>query len=703
MSDGLEKCAMFLIGFNILQMMNVYLVGSEFALKRFEVSSSKVSVFIASVQSVRSLATLLALVVGVILLLIGDNFLSKDYRKYWNQAGAILSAFLLTFFAFLQLICFCSSHGHQYVVHYYWLHVASGLCVGLIQMYGFKIFGGEASYYSLGNQLIGCFASALHFTLKKVLNSFQLDINFWLIAIHLFVVFLVAFLGFLVFSAAVLLKDQKNGSGSSGSSSSPQTTEDAGYAVWGVLFVQSGLVFFIGFAFQEDLLFQEGFGITAGLLILAGFVNLIVFTVAILLPANSSSDSVLVALLFPTILAFVSGLLILSGFLYWGVIMFCVGFVIFVVVTYVVLLQSDSSAAIWGVVMFPTILAFVSGLLILYGFMFWGVIMFLVSVVLFIIFLMAAVVGFPSDPSKALGAWALLLIFAVLVFLTILLFQAGHGTVAGLLFLVGIVTVVFTSASSGVSKNPPSFDKFKLGVQGAWAPIVMAVLGLAFLYVIYPVIGPILTVESSKHHTILIWCLLLEATSGITVYLWLEKDTNIKKGKWHSESGYHYYFFLWLFFIPYFYFGMTLLWALHHPNANFAKTIKFGVWGGVMSCVYYFSAKIISNIGYGCVHGHAKEGVGESDETAKKTIAGYVSTLNVFLANLFLVLFTFLGNAHLSNFFMYTGKLAEGHVFPTSSMNGFRSCWFWFSCASSGAWKNFISLFSLDIKEMLLS
>ncbi|KAK2194918.1 uncharacterized protein BdWA1_003611 [Babesia duncani] len=851
-------------------MMNVYLDGSEFALKRFEVSSSKVSVFIASVQSVRSLATLLALVVGVILILIGDNFLSKDYRKYWNQAGAILSAFLLTFFAFLQLICFCSSHGHQYVVHYYWLHVASGLCVGLIQMYGFKIFGGEASYYSLGIQITGCFVSILHYTLKKVLNSFQLDLNFWLIAIHLFVVFLVAFLGFVVFAAAFL---------SPGSSSSPQTTEDAGYAVWGVLFVQSGLVFFIGFAFQEDLLFQEGFGITAGLLILAGFVNLIVFTVAILLPANSSSDSVLVALLF------------------------------------------------------PTILAFVSGLLILYGFMFWGVIMFLVSVVLFIIFLMAAVVGFPSDPSKALGAWALLLILVVLMFLTILLYQAGYGTVAFLLFLGGVGTVVFTSASSGVSKNPPTFENFKLGVQGAWGPIVMTVIGLAFTFVFYPVICPILTVESSRHHTIILWALLIEFSSGVIVFL-LTLYADIR-WRWIKFKDYprQYYNFLWLFLIPFLGFGLAFLWALHHPNSGFSNALRYGFLGGVLTCVYYISAENTTNVGFACMFHHAFQGYGgfyrkfiyldddavkklelkaespsgklnqiESVEKVKKALeplkgifsgltqgevdgyseefkkvfngltgvedsklspgsdgklekfkddkketkskavdalegklsfvsdtglkimyaeafingynnavevdsdsavkselnsaltkastteaqiksalgnspkfnllstaqvaayakaakggsskkagrravgvvaaaelagciacagpgdapilvrngivsssntvkfeskhddaAGDVMTFGIFWNNLFSVYFLYLMDAHLSNFFMYTGKLAEGHVFPTASMNGFRSCWFWFSCASSGAWKNFISMFSLDIKEMLLS
>ncbi|KAK2194958.1 uncharacterized protein BdWA1_003503 [Babesia duncani] len=570
------------------------------------------------------------------------------------------------------------------------------LCVGLIQMYGFKIFGEEASYYSLGIQLIGCFVSVLHSILKRILSWMHLDINFWLVAIHIFVVFVIAFLGFVVFSAAVLLKDQKNGSGSSGSSSG---SSSQGFAV--VLAVQAVLLIL------TVLLFRAGVMTFTCSLFFAGFVIFVVVTYVVLLQADSSSAqsaAVLAVIAFPTILAILSGLLILfrADYLTFTCSLFCVGFVIFVVVTYVVLLQaggsSAQSAAIFAAVMFPTFLAILSGLLILSGFMFWGVIMFLVSVVLFII-LMAAVVGFPSEPSKALGAWALLLIFAVLVFLTILLYQAGYGTVAFLLFLGGVGTVVFTSASSGVSKNPPSFDKFKLGAQAAWAPITMTVIGLAFLYVIYPVICPILTVESSRHHTILIWCLLLEATSGITVYLWLEKDTNIKK-RWHSESGYHYYFFLWLFFIPYFYFGMTLLWALHHPNASFAKTLKFGVWGGVMSCLYYFSAKFISNIGYGCVHGHAKEGVGS---TNGETIAGYVSTLNVFLANLFLVLFTFLGNAHLSNFFMYTGKLAEGHVFPTSSMNGFRSCWFWFSCASSGAWKNFISLFSLDIKEMLLN
>ncbi|KAK2194435.1 uncharacterized protein BdWA1_004097 [Babesia duncani] len=103
-----------------------------------------------------------------------------------------------------------------------------------------------------------------------------------------------------------------------------------------------------------------------------------------------------------------------------------------------------------------------------------------------------------------------------------------------------------------------------------------------------------------------------------------------------------------------------------------------------------------------------RNGIVSSSNTVKfeskhDDAAGDVMTFGIFWNNLFSVYFLYLMDAHLSNFFMYTGKLAEGHVFPTASMNGFRSCWFWFSCASSGAWKNFISMFSLDIKEMLLS
>ncbi|KAK2196261.1 hypothetical protein BdWA1_001503 [Babesia duncani] len=435
---------MFLIGFNITQMMNVYLVGSEFALKRFEISASKVSSFVASCHSATTLSILVGIFMGFLLIFASDNV---------NKVGASITVFLIAFIAFLQLRYFCKSHGHQYVVRFYWLHVASGFCIGLIQMYGFKLFVKEASYYSLGNQLIGCFTSILHYILKKILTWMQLDINFWLIAIHLFFVFLIAFATFIVVSVAV--KD----------TSSTSTTFD--------------------------------------------------------------------------------------------------------------------------------------------------------------------------------------------------------------------------------------IHKFKNGAMHAWAPIIMSVVGLGLLYAIYPVIGPILTVESSRHHTILIWCLLLEATSGIIVYLIVEVEGDIKKKEWYEHPQY-YYHLLWFLFVPYFGFGMTLLWALHHPNASFAKTLKFGVWGGVMSCLYYFSAKVISNIGYGCVNGHANNGPG-------KDSGPYVSTLNVFLANIFLVLFAFLGDAHVRNLMMYTGKVAEGHVFPTDSMGGFRSCWFWFSCATSGAWKNFRSLFSQDLKHMLLS
>ncbi|KAK2194911.1 uncharacterized protein BdWA1_003617 [Babesia duncani] len=501
------------------------------------------------------------------------------------------------------------------------------------------------------------------------------------------------------------------------------------------------------------------------------------------------------------------------------------------------------------------------------------------------------------------------------MFLTILLFQAGHGTVAVLLLLVGIVTVVFTSASSGVSKNPPSFDKFKLGVQGAWAPITMAVVAMAFEFAIYPVICPILTVESSRHHTILLWALIVETFSGTMVFMVTGINKDIIR-LWNSGPQ-RFYHLLWLMFIPYFGLGLMFLWALHHPNSGFSNALKFGVWGGIFTCLFYLSAENLVNIGFGCPWGHAFTGAGglyrkyvqlgkdgnglkelinalvedsggtlkelsdtskvkdalkdsdlssshqtvyanafkevfnkvrdyspelDSDqklkETAKESIknkidntafssidalndlspvqkkefksacaqayfdayntavevdgdltkeqlkdedkikealgkspkisllsavqvaayakvyvkntsddeakkksgrkavgavaaaelagclavskkyggpqdipaspdpmkaAGYVMNFTNCLTNFFGVLTGFLIKAHLANYLNCSRKLAEGHVFPTASMNGFRSCWFWFSCASSGAWKNFISMFSLDIKEMLLS
>ncbi|KAK2195190.1 hypothetical protein BdWA1_002863 [Babesia duncani] len=466
-------------------MMNVYLDGSEFALKRFEISSSKVSVFIASVQSVRSLATLLALIVCVILLLIGDNLVDEKKADSCKQAGAILSAFFLALFAFLQLIYFCISHGHQYVVRYFWLHVATGFCIGLLLIYPYQFFGKHGPFLSYGLQITGAFTSILHYILKKILNFFELDVNFWLIAIHLFIVFVVAFLGFIVFSVAVVKYK-----------------------------------------------------------------------------ANRNED---------------------------------------------------------------------------------------------------------------------------------------------------------TTTSSTDSRT--AFQVFQTGAMKAWAPITMAVVAMAFEFVIYPVICPILTVDPSKHHTILLWALIVETFSGTMVFMVTGINKDITR-EWNSGPQ-RYYHLLWLLFVPYFLFGLIFIWALHHPNSGFAMTIKFGVWGGILTCLYYLSAENLVNIGFGCPWGHAftgAEGQYKEDGDPKSGLdftkpktgkaakaAGYVMNFTNCLTNSFGVLTGFLIKAHLANYLNCSRKLAEGHVFPTASMNGFRSCWFWFSCASSGAWKNFISMFSLDIKEMLLS
>ncbi|KAK2195038.1 uncharacterized protein BdWA1_003486 [Babesia duncani] len=452
----------------------------------------------------------------------------------------------------------------------------------------------------------------------------------------------------------------------------------------------------------------------------------------------------------------------------------------------------------------------------------------------------------------------------------------------------------------------------------------MAVVAMAFEFVIYPVICPILTVESSKHHTILLWALIVETFSGTMVFMVTGINKDIIR-LWNSGPQ-RFYHLLWLMFIPYLGLGLMFFWALHHPNSGFAKTIKFGAWGGIFTCLFYLSAENLVNIGFGCPWGHAFTGAGglyrkyvqlgkgdesklkelinalvdgtgglkelgsadkvtealgksglsekhknvyanafkvvfnkvrtydpeldsdqklkdsakekikgkienvftqdtglndlssdqkkefksecaqayfnsyntavdvDSDSAVKSELnsaltkastteaqiksalgnspkisllsavqvdayakaaagksgtdatekkkagriavgvvaaaehagqravgkvdgfpgdipasldpskaAGYVMNFTNCLTNTFGVLTGFLIKAHLANYLNCSRKLAEGHVFPTASMNGFRSCWFWFSCASSGAWKNFISMFSLDIKEMLLS
>ncbi|KAK2195034.1 hypothetical protein BdWA1_003352 [Babesia duncani] len=579
--------------------------------------------------------------------------------------------------------------------------------------------------------------------------------------------------------------------------------------------------------------------------------------------------------------------------------------------------------------------------MILVGFLYWGSLFFLVSVVAFAI-LIATVVGFPSDPSKAFAGWGSLIFFVFLAFLTSLVYRSGDMTFTCLLFFAGFGGFIFSigvflnqagSSSSTTTLTADSRGSFKLfvaGSQAAWGPIVMTVIGLAFTFVFYPVICPILTVESSRHHTIILWALLIEFSSGVIVFLltlyadirwrWIE-STKETGGKDFKRQ---YYNFLWLFLIPFLGFGLAFLWALHHPNSGFSNALRYGFLGGVLTCVYYISAENTTNVGFACMFHHAFQGYGgfyrkfiyldddavkklelkaespsgklnqiESVEKVKKALeplkgifsgltqgevdgyseefkkvfngltgvedsklspgsdgklekfkddkketkskavdalegklsfvsdtglkimyaeafingynnavevdsgltiessddekkiktklgnspkfnllstaqvaayakaakggsskkagrravgvvaaaelagciacagpgdapilvrngivsssntvkfeskhddaAGDVMTFGIFWNNLFSVYFLYLMDAHLSNFFMYTGKLAEGHVFPTASMNGFRSCWFWFSCASSGAWKNFISMFSLDIKEMLLS
>ncbi|KAK2195053.1 hypothetical protein BdWA1_003353 [Babesia duncani] len=214
----------------------------------------------------------------------------------------------------------------------------------------------------------------------------------------------------------------------------------------------------------------------------------------------------------------------------------------------------------------------------------------------------------------------------------------------------------------------------------------MTVIGLAFTFVFYPVICPILTVESSRHHTIILWALLIEFSSGVMVFLltvyadirwrWVESTEKTGGGKFKRQ----YYNLLWLFLVPFLGFGLAFLWALHHPNSGFSNALRYGFLGGVLTCVYYISAENTTNVGFACMFHHAFQGAGGkyqkegdqedpnkgldfTDKDFKKAnkAAGYVMTFAVFVNNFFSVYFLYLMDAHLSNFFMYT--VCYHHVF----------------------------------------
>ncbi|EAN31410.1 Tpr family protein [Theileria parva strain Muguga] len=262
-----------------------------------------------------------------------------------------------------------------------------------------------------------------------------------------------------------------------------------------------------------------------------------------------------------------------------------------------------------------------------------------------------------------------------------------------------ILSILITGATAGLWTSVYhncGVDKEKCGENGskqdesngsgyaAISPVTMCIFAQGVVYVFYPAIAPGLLVDF-RHVTKIDQALLIIAPIPSITFAILDATVNANyspKNQWSGEKA---YWNLTLIFIPIMIIcGYLFIRALHYPYsaASLAIMNKPGVVG-FLAILFYVSHMVLLSIGY--------PGVEKNWNSTGSTVTG-------FLATFAMIIFVFLSEGYINEF-----KKHDRAYWPTTGLSNRRAFGFWFDKALQNGFKNFLLIFSRDLRRDLLS
>ncbi|KAK2195261.1 hypothetical protein BdWA1_002934 [Babesia duncani] len=218
MGSALHKAAMWFAGFNLCQTLLLVFVGSEFALRRFEINERHVGLFVGIANSGIQLAWLAGILLAFVLAFLEG--INSNFKKYWNPVFSIVSIVFCVVLNLALLIVYVISDGFEYINAYFWIHVVSGLAYGINQSVIFKVLPTEGAFATMGLALTGVFLTLLHGIFIPFLKAIGANVDYWLITINILAIFLIGLTTAFLWTLAAIEKINEAASSNSTDDSS---------------------------------------------------------------------------------------------------------------------------------------------------------------------------------------------------------------------------------------------------------------------------------------------------------------------------------------------------------------------------------------------------------------------------------------------------------------------------------------------------
>ncbi|EDO08743.1 putative integral membrane protein [Babesia bovis T2Bo] len=210
MTDGkdgqefLEKAANFLKGLSLMQPLNLCLLSSSFAMQRFGYGPDSVGIFIGMCHNSMELFYLFS-ALGTLAFF---SCLKQccDITKTIQQWCSILVSWIIVAVNVVILKAFALGEGNSNVVAYYWALVIAHLVAGIDDMIMYDISSNNIASYDLGSSCTGIFVALMHGMTLFILHKIGMDVNYWLVLMHIVVMLTLSFIVAIVWSYYISTK-----------------------------------------------------------------------------------------------------------------------------------------------------------------------------------------------------------------------------------------------------------------------------------------------------------------------------------------------------------------------------------------------------------------------------------------------------------------------------------------------------------------
>ncbi|BAM39943.1 conserved hypothetical protein [Theileria orientalis strain Shintoku] len=301
--------------------------------------------------------------------------------------------------------------------------------------------------------------------------------------------------------------------------------------------------------------------------------------------------------------------------------------------------------------------------------------------------------------------------------------------------------------SSGNRFSPVLFLK---GVYKAISPIMMSTVAMGLVYLVFPAIAPYrLTNLDTGHKIDIVILITFVAPALINIAL-----CALKVGPNCDWAEYKFWNYTWVFAVPYFACIIMFFIPAHYPEAKFSQLMRSSKYMlGFVCFTFALSHAVLKTVGFTgagvqntikpvvitntdldlsddsipSVEGsHSENGATTGSHANRKSrrsrrrgsgpqspggkgrlrpeprdnsLNGQVSSFNILLSYLMLVIFAFIGDGYLK-----TLKACEANraLWPTANMSFLRSLAFWVSMAFRRGLRSFGEVFTLNVREQLM-